>query len=58
MPEKDAIGGLELLADEIWRQLEARGIVDAIGGAEYERRIVALRAWLWDADGLDTQGPA
>lgn len=52
MLDPKALEYVELAADEAWRLLESKGVVDAINGAEYERRIVGLRAWLWD------EGPA
>lgn len=51
MPEVLAMAFVEGVADEIWRMLAKAALVDDFGGAEYERRIVGLRAWLWDRDG-------
>jgi hypothetical protein len=52
MNDAELMKRMELKADEIWQQLEVQGLADAIGGAEYARRIPALRAWLLDRDGL------
>lgn len=46
-----AMERIEELADIVWDTLAEASLVDGRGGAEYERRIDGLRAWLWDEDG-------
>lgn len=51
MNEDQVMSSVETLADEVWDFLDAKAAVDGRGGAEYTRRINALRVWLWDTAG-------
>lgn len=46
-----AVAFIEGVADRLWDQLAKAALLDDRGSAEYERRIVGLRAWLRDEDG-------